>query len=128
MELSHLAGPPLNPMKKLSFALFAIVAASIPLSANAAETTVPASPAARTAALLAAGADVQVSQVAIVVEPNRVEARPYYGYNNGYNNGYNTGYNNGYNGYHHHRHYRTVRVVSYRHGIRYVSYRRVYYR
>ncbi len=100
-------------MKKLSFALFAIVAASIPLSSNAAEALAPASPAARTAALLASGADIRVSQVAIVVEPNRVEARPYYGYNNGYN---------------HHRRYRTVRVVSYRHGVRYVSYRRVYYR
>ena len=53
----------------------------------------------------------------VVVDPNRVVAQPY-------NGEYRY---NGNNGYNHHRRYRTVRVVSYRHGIRYVSYRRVYY-
>ena len=102
-------------MKKLPLVLIAIVAASITLSSSGTEAIAPATPAARTAALLASGADVQVSQVTVVVDPNRIEARSY---NGEYRN----------DGYRHHRHYRTVRVVRYRHGVRHVSYRRVYYR
>ncbi len=102
-------------MKKLPFALLAIVAASFSLSSHGAAAVVPATPADRTAALLASGADLRISQVTVVVDPNRIEARSY---NGEYRN----------DGYRHHRHYRTVRVVRYRHGVRYVSYRRVYYR
>ncbi len=92
-------------MKRLTFALVATVLAAAPFVASAKDSA-PASPAERTAALLASGQPIRVNQVNVEVQTGNPEYRPYY---------------------HHHRRYRTVRVVTYRHGVRYVSYRRVYY-
>jgi Ni/Co efflux regulator RcnB len=90
-------------MKRLTLAIVATVLAAAPCVAFAKDST-PSSPAERTAALLASGQDIRVAQVDVRVE---------------------TG-NPGYQPYHHHRRYHTVKVVKYRHGEKYVTYRRVY--
>lgn len=94
-------------MKTTTLAILAGLTLAIPFTAAAAA---PSSPASRTASLLASGAEVPIHQIA--VEVNTGVGRPVY------NDNYYR---------HHHRQYRTVRVVRYRHGVRYVSYRRVYY-
>jgi Ni/Co efflux regulator RcnB len=90
-------------MKILTLALVATALAATPLVASAKDSA-PNSPAERTAALLASGRDIRVNQVAVQVETGNPENHPY----------------------NHHRHYRTVKVVKYRDGVRYVTYRRVY--
>ncbi len=105
---SRIVGQTIPTMKRLTFALVATVLAAAPIVASANDST-PSSPATRTAALLASGADVRVNQVNVEVrtdDPNY--HHPYYN--------------------HHHRRYHTVKVVRYRDGVRYVTYRRVYYR
>ena len=105
-DVSRVAGSTHPSMKTLTLALIASVLASAPLIASA-KDSIPTSPAERTAALLASGRDIRVNQVNVEVRTGNPQYHPYY---------------------HHHRRYRTVKVVTYRHGVRYVSYRRVYYR
>jgi hypothetical protein len=92
-------------MKRLILALVATVLAASPFVASV-NNSIPNSPAERTAALLASGSDIRVNQVGVEIRAGDPGYRPYY---------------------HHHRRYRTVRVVRYRDGVRYVTYRRVYY-
>jgi hypothetical protein len=90
-------------MKILTLALVATALAATPIVASAKDSA-PNSPAERTAALLAAGSDIRINQVAVQVEAGNPEDRPH----------------------HHHRPYHTVKVVKYRNGEKYVTYRRVY--
>ena len=104
-------------MKLLTFALIATTLASAPLYVSAHEPT-PTSPATGTAALLASGSAVRIAQIQV-----EVNTRPqgYY-----YNDAEQNRRSHEYRRHHHHRRYHTHRVVTYRHGVRYVSYRRVY--
>ena len=92
-------------MKRIALTLMAAAVAAAPYVATA--EVAPNTAAARTAALLDSGRDVRVNQIDVRVDTGDPYYRPYY---------------------HHHRRYRVVRVVTYRNGVRYVSYRRVYYR
>lgn len=105
-------------MKLLTFALVATTLSAAPLCASAQEPTL-ASPAARTAALLALGTDLRIAQIQVEINPRPdVYRTDEYRYQNRRSNEYR--YRN------HNRRYHTQRVVYYRHGVRHVTYRRVY--
>lgn len=95
------------PMKRIALTLLAAAVAAAPYVATAGDVA-PNAAAARTAALLDSGREIRVNQVDVRVETGDPYYRPYYRH-------------------HHHRRYRVVRVVRYVDGVRYVTYRRVYY-